>query len=154
MKVELLSIDKIIPYENNPRFNDNAVDAVAESIKEYGFKVPLIVDKYNVIVTGHTRFKACIKLGMSKIPVVRADDLTDEQVTAFRLVDNKVAEFAEWDIEKLEIELDGIVDIDMSRFGFKRFDDVNIDNLFGDEEKEEKKPKTVKCPCCGEQVEI
>lgn len=112
-----MNISRIIPYENNPRINDNAVDAVAASIKEFGFKVPIIIDKDNVIVAGHTRLKAAQKLGLEEVPVIVADDLSEEQVKAFRLADNKVSELADWDFQKLEEELAGI-DIDMSQFNF------------------------------------
>lgn len=110
--------DELTPYENNPRINDGAVDAVAASIKQFGFKVPIVVDSNGVIVTGHTRLKAAKKLGLDSVPVIVADDLTSEQVKAFRLADNKTGELAQWDIDKLDIELDGITDIDMGDFGF------------------------------------
>lgn len=108
----------IKPYEKNPRKNDSAVDAVANSIKEFGFRVPVVIDKDNVIVCGHTRYKAAKKLGLDKVPCVVADDLTEEQIKAYRLADNKVSELSEWDIDLLGEELDGIFDIDMSDFGF------------------------------------
>ena len=108
----------IKPYEKNPRKNDNAVDTVTNSIKEFGFKVPIVIDKDNVIVCGHTRYKASKKLGLEVVPCVIADDLTEEQIKAYRLADNKVSELAEWDIDLLGEELDGIFDIDMSDFGF------------------------------------
>ena len=107
------------PYENNPRKNDDAVKYVAESIKEFGFKVPIVIDKNNVIVAGHTRYKAAKKLKMSEVPCIIADDLTDEQIKAFRLADNKVAEKAEWDFDLLNAELDDIIDLDMELFGFE-----------------------------------
>lgn len=122
-KVTYMDADSLIPYANNPRLNDNAVDAVAASIKEFGFKVPIVVDGENVIINGHTRLKAAHKLGMKQVPVIVADDLTPEQVKAFRLADNKTSELAEWDLDKLDIELEGIPDIDMDAFGF----DVDID---------------------------
>lgn len=106
-------------YDKNPRRNDKAVDAVAESIKKFGFKVPIVIDKDDVIVAGHTRLKASIKLGIEYVPCVVADDLTPEQVRAFRLADNRTAEIASWDDDLLADELkslDGI--IDMSDFGF------------------------------------
>ena len=108
----------LIPYANNPRLNDNAVDAVAASIKEFGFKVPIVVDRENVIINGHTRLKAAHKLGLKQVPCIVADDLTPEQVKAFRLADNKTSELAEWDMDKLDIELGEIPDIDMNAFGF------------------------------------
>lgn len=117
-KVTYMDTDSLIPYANNPRLNDNAVDAVAASIKEFGFKVPIVVDGENVIINGHTRLKAAHKLGLKQVPVIVADDLTPEQVKAFRIADNKTSELADWDLQKLEIELDGIDDIDMSEFGF------------------------------------
>lgn len=116
-------IDEVIPYEKNPRINDNAVPAVMKSIEEFGFKVPIVIDKNGTIVTGHTRLKAAKKLGMKTVPCIVADDLTPEQIKAFRLADNKVAEAAEWDMELLNEELDGIVDIDMSDFNFSDITD-------------------------------
>ena len=109
----------IKPYEKNPRKNDEAVKYVAESIKEFGFKVPIVIDDNNIIVAGHTRWKAAKKLGISECPCIVASDLTDEQIKAFRLADNKVAEKAEWDFDLLAIELDDIVDLDMEVFGFE-----------------------------------
>jgi site-specific DNA-methyltransferase (adenine-specific) len=112
------SITEIKPYEKNPRKNDEAVEYVANSIKQFGFKVPIVIDKNGVIVAGHTRYKAAKELGLEKLPCIIADDLTEEQVKAFRLADNKVGEFAEWDFDLLGEELDGIFDIDMSELGF------------------------------------
>ena len=111
-------IGEIKPYEKNPRKNDNAIDAVASSISQFGFKNPIVIDGNNVIICGHTRYKAAQKLGFDVVPCVVADDLTDEQIKAYRLADNKVSELAEWDIDLLGDELDGIFDIDMSDFGF------------------------------------
>ena len=120
MKIEELRVDDLIPYENNPRNNEEAVDKVALSISSFGFKVPIIVDRDNVIVAGHTRHKAAKKLGLTTVPVIRADDLTDDQIRAFRLADNKVSEFATWDMEKLEQEMRGLKSLDMSLFGFEK----------------------------------
>ena len=114
--VELRSAE-LKEYENNPRLNDKAVEAVAESIKQFGFKVPIIIDRDNVIVAGHTRLKAARFLGMEYVPCIIADDLTEDQVKAFRLADNKTAEFAEWDFSALEKELEEI-EMDMTAFGF------------------------------------
>lgn len=118
MNVQIKRIEELIEYENNPRMNDEAVDYVASSINEFGFKVPIIIDKFNVIVAGHTRVKACKKLGITEVPCVIADDLTDEQIKAFRLADNKTAEYSKWNFEKLEEELMGL-SIDMIQFGFE-----------------------------------
>lgn len=118
MVIENISINKIQPYEHNPRKNDKAVPYVKKSIEEFGFKVPVIIDENNVIVCGHTRYKAAVELKMTDIPCVRADDLTPEQIKAFRLADNKVSEVAEWDFEELAGELEGITELDMEEFGF------------------------------------
>ena len=118
MDIIEMSVDALIPYENNPRINDKAVDKVALSISAFGFKVPIIIDADDVIVAGHTRLKAAKKLGLKTVPCIRADDLTDEQIKAFRLADNKVSEFAEWDEEKLLAELEELENIDMSLYGF------------------------------------
>ena len=112
------SLSDISPYEENPRNNSAAVDAVAASISEFGFKVPLIINADNVIVCGHTRYMAAQKLNMETVPCIQADDLTPEQVTAFRLADNKTAELSEWNPDLLIAELSKIEDIDMSLFGF------------------------------------
>lgn len=118
LKVEYRNVADLNPYANNPRLNDGAVDAVAASIKEFGFKVPIVVDSDGVIVTGHTRVKAAEKLGLELVPVIVASDLSPEQVKAFRLADNKTSELAEWDMGKLDIELGEIENIDMNDFGF------------------------------------
>lgn len=118
MKTREIKITELKPYENNPRHNDAAVDKVSESIKQFGFKVPIVVDKDLVIVCGHTRLKAAEKLGLEKVPCVVADDLTEDQIKAFRLADNKTAEFAEWDVDKLVEELDELTNFDMTAFGF------------------------------------
>ena len=120
-------IDEIIPYANNPRNNESAVDAVAASIAEFEFKQPVVIDKNNVIVAGHTRLLAAKKLKLETVPCVMADDLTEAQVKAYRLADNKVGELASWDFEKLELEMNDL-DMDMTVFGFEAFED--------DEEKE------------------
>lgn len=123
MNIIDININEIKEYENNPRHNENAVEPVANSIKEFGFKVPIILDKNNIIVAGHTRLKAAQLLGMDTVPCLIADDLTEEQIKAFRLADNKVGEIAEWDFAKLEEELMTIENIDMSLFEF----DVDVE---------------------------
>ena len=102
------SVDELIPYINNPRLNDNAVDAVASSIKNFGFKNPIVIDGDNEIINGHTRLKAAKKLGLDEVPTIKVEDLTDNQIKAFRIADNKTSEFADWDIELLNIELESI----------------------------------------------
>lgn len=123
MNILEMNVDDLIPYENNPRKNDAAVEKVALSISAFGFKVPIVIDKDNVIVTGHTRLKAAKKLGLSVVPCIMADDLTGDQIKAFRLADNKVSEFSEWDDEMLMKELESLGDIDMSLYGFEFPDD-------------------------------
>ena len=118
MQISERLVQEIIPYENNPRNNDEAVDKVAESIREFGFQQPIVIDKDGVVIVGHTRLKAAKKLGLETVPVVVAEDLNEEQAKAYRLADNKTNEFAEWDIDALDIELLDIKDIDMGRFGF------------------------------------
>ena len=141
MQIVEKKLKDIKPYEKNPRKNDSAVDAVANSIEEFGFKVPVVIDNDGVIVCGHTRYKAAKKLGIEKVPCVVADDLTDEQIKAYRLADNKVGELAEWDIDLLGEELDGIFDIDMSDFGFDLSEDEEEETeIIEDEIPEEVDP--------------
>ena len=125
-------VSELIPYINNPRNNDDAIDAVASSIKNFGFKVPIVVDSNNEIINGHTRLKAAKKLGLETVPVIVADDLTPEQIKAFRLADNKVGEIATWDENALAVELENL-DFDMNEFGFEIEDlEVNIENRDND----------------------
>lgn len=138
-------IDDLTPYENNPRKNDGAVSKVAASIREFGFKVPIVIDRNNVIVCGHTRYKAAADLGMTSVPCIIADDLTDDQIKAFRLADNKVSEFAEWDFDKLVDELTDISDLDMSEFGFdvSEFSDDENPEIVEDDFDGEAEERTV-----------
>lgn len=117
-KIVMKKINEILPYDNNPRINDEAVDAVANSIKTFGFRNPIIVDKNNVIIAGHTRLLASKKLGLERVPVIVVTDLTDDEIKALRLADNKTAEIAKWDMGKLSVELANI-NMDMLQFGFE-----------------------------------
>ena len=139
-EVKTVGINEVIPYEKNPRRNEKAVEAVANSIKEFGWKNPIIVDRGMVIISGHTRRLAALKLGLKTVPVVIADDMTDEQVRAFRLADNRVASFSTWDEEKLKQEIGEISSIDLSDFGFKQDD---IQDVFREQ------AKVHVCPKCG-----
>lgn len=156
MEVQNLKIDEIKPYENNPRNNDAAVEAVANSIKEFGWQQPIVVDKDMVIIAGHTRYLAAKKLGCDTVPVVVASNLNDEQVRAYRLADNKTGELADWNTKLLDDELQSILDIDMTDFGF----DENIEFAPADEvevkidEPTEIEHKEVTCPHCGEVFKI
>ena len=111
MQIKMIKLGDLKPYENNPRINDDAVEYVKKSIEEFGFKVPMVIDKNNVIVAGHTRYKASKELGLKEVPCIIADDLTDDQVRAFRLADNKVSDYSIWDnvalLKELE-QLDGL----------------------------------------------
>lgn len=151
MEVIDIRIADIIPYENNPRKNEEAIEKVAASIRDFGFKVPIVVDKNNVIVAGHTRLKAAEMLGLETVPVIRADDLNDEQIKAFRLADNKTSEFAEWDFSKLEEELAEISEIDMSEYGFEELEEKTISEEAPEDfqEYDEELETTHKCPKCG-----
>lgn len=126
MEIVNKNINNLKPYEKNPRINDEAVKYVMESIKQFGFKVPIVIDSNDVIVCGHTRYKAAKKLKLDKVPCVIADDLTEEQIKAYRLADNKVAEKAEWDFNLLNDELEDLINFDMELLGFD--DDVLEDN--------------------------
>ena len=140
MKIIEMNIEDLIPYMDNPRINYMAVDAVAKSIREFGFKVPIIVDKNNVIIAGHTRLEASKRLGLEKVPVIIADDLTPEQVKAFRIMDNKSAQYSEWDYEKLLKEIDELAELnyDVDLTGFSQ---VELDDIITKMEKEQEKEK-------------
>ena len=142
IKAVEMKLSDLVPYENNPRKNEKAVEAVKNSIKQFGFKNPIIVDENNVIISGHTRRLAAMELGIETVPVVIAADLTEEQVRAFRLADNRVASFSYWDEAKLKDEIAGISEIDLSDFGFKK---DKIEDIF--REKADKKIHV--CPKCG-----
>lgn len=126
MNIVEMKLSELKPYDNNPRHNDVAVQPVANSIREFGFKVPIVIDKDGIIIAGHTRYRAAKELKLTKVPCIVADDLSDQQVKAFRLADNKVSEFAEWDQDALLEELQGILAVDMSEFGFlDEAEDIN-----------------------------
>lgn len=143
MIIEDIPISAVKPYEKNPRKNDKAVDGVAESIKQFGFKQPIVIDKNGVIVAGHTRYKAAIKLGLDTVPCVRADDLTQKQIKAYRILDNKLNELASWDFETLGEELETF------EFDFEPFDveipTFEIANDFDEEKGEEAPPHLSGC---------
>lgn len=157
LKIEYIDTEKLIPYINNPRINDEAVDVVAASIKEFGFKNPIIIDKENVIIAGHTRLKAAKKLGMEEVPVIRVEDLTENQIKAFRIADNKTVEFAEWDMELLQLELEELEDMftgfsEEEKEIIFNVSDIDIDSFFEDTEETNKKKEEeeeIQCPHCG-----
>lgn len=124
LAIKYLPIDEIKPYENNPRISDDAVEYVANSIKKFGFKVPIVVDAEGVIVAGHTRVRGAKKLGLKSVPCIIADDLTPEQIKAYRIADNSVGEASRWDFDKLDEELAELADFDLEDFGLHMFDNV------------------------------
>ena len=136
LEIKYIELSEIIPYERNPRKNDKAVDVVVKSIKEFGFKNPILLDRNNVIVAGHTRLKAAQKLGLKKVPVIWAEDLTPEQVRAFRIMDNKSHEYAEWDFELLKQEFGDLKNVDYD-LEFTGFEDRELAELFGVERDED-----------------
>lgn len=160
MKIEYKKIGDLKPYARNPRKNDDAVDYVANSIKEFGFIVPVVIDNKNVIVAGHTRYKAAKKLGIEDIPCIIADDLTEKQINAFRLIDNKTQELSSWDYGKLIEELTGLVDdIDMTQFAFAPIGEDKNDGTEATQDLDEGEELDLDdfsdesfnctCPCCG-----
>lgn len=152
-EIVTLALEEIIPYERNPRKNDAAVDDVAESIRQTGYRARIIVDENNVILAGHTRWKALKKLGWKEAEVQRELDMTEEQKRKYRLLDNKVSEKSGWDFTLLEWELEDI-DFKGYDFGFDEDHDIDLDGLFEESEQKEKKKKTVVCPHCGEEFEL
>jgi DNA modification methylase len=132
MNIVMKYVPELQEYDNNPRNNEAAITAVANSIKEFGFKVPIVITSDNVIIAGHTRLKASVLLGLTEVPCIIADDLNDEQIKAFRLADNKTAELATWDLSKLEDELADI-DMDMLQFGFEELEELLPDNAADDD---------------------
>lgn len=136
---------ELVPYENNPRVNDYAVKKVLESIKEFGFRNPILVDADMVIIAGHTRREASILAGLSEVPYIIADDLTPDQVKAYRIADNKLAELATWDEDMLKEELWGLQEVDFP-LEVMGFTEMDLTNLFEEKEEpvKEKKPKEEK----------
>ncbi len=139
-------VSDVRPYGKNPRNNDDAVQAVANSIQEFGFKVPIVIGRNGVIVTGHTRLKAAKLLGLEKVPCIVADDLSAQQIKAFRLADNKVSEKAEWNESLLSAELSDLLGFDMEQFGFE-FEEPDLDLDQEEPEKENERQRTMREYC-------
>lgn len=153
MNILQLPLEEVHPYENNPRKNDNAVDAVAASIRQYGFLVPLVISADHEIITGHTRYKAAGGLGLPTVPCVIADELTDEQIKAFRLVDNKVGELAQWDVDLLPLELADIAQ-DLSVFGFESISEEEFGEEFTLDSGEKKPYQQISLTLHDKQAEL
>lgn len=130
-QVQYQDISQIHPYENNPRNNEAAIEPVAQSIKSFGFRVPILIDQKGTIIAGHTRYEAAKRLGMDKVPCILVDDLTDAQIRAYRIADNKVSEASSWNNDVLRAEMDALkaLDVDLSSTGFN---DVELDGLLRD----------------------
>lgn len=153
MQIVEKKLDEIKPYKNNPRINTQAIDKVAQSIKDYGFKNPIILDKNNEIICGHTRYEAAKQLELKKVPCIVATDLTPKQVREYRLVDNKTSELSWWDFDKLNEEIEKY-NLDVFDYGFKDFnleEDYNEQNIKDSEIDQDKLQEEFKneCPKCG-----
>ena len=124
MNIIMKKLDEIVPYANNPRENDDSAQTIAESIKEFGFLNPIIIDQNGTIICGHARLKAAIQLGLDEVPTITAEGLSDDQIRAFRLADNKTAEIAGWDFDMLLQEFQGLSadDFDLNLTGFNEFE--------------------------------
>lgn len=153
MNIEQWEIDRVKPYENNPRKNEKAIDMVAESLRAFGWRQPIVVDSNGIIIVGHTRWMAAKKIGMTTVPVTIAGDLDDDKVRAYRIADNRTNEIAEWDMSALQKELDEI-SIDMSAFMLDDlFDNKLVDNQAVDEFSETYEV-VVECLCEGDQKKV
>lgn len=160
LQIEYLNVDELTPYENNARkHDDDDVSKIENSIEEFDFNDPIGVwGENNIIVEGHGRLLAAKKAGLTEVPCIRLDHLTEEQRKAYTLAHNKTAENSIWDFDVLADELADITDITMSDFGFESitdggFDESALNDLFADAPEKEKKPKMIKCPHCGETFE-
>jgi len=154
MNVQNININKIKMYKNNPRINENSVEYVAESIDEFGFQQPIVLDKNNVIIVGHTRYLAAKYLNLIEVPCIIAEDLTPQQIKAYRLVDNKTNEFSEWDFELLSKELEELEpNFNMDEFGFDlELQEIAKDKSFKNKEidiNDLTKNFENECPKCG-----
>lgn len=158
MQLNNVDINSIKPSPDNPRIIEHGIDKVAASIRKFGFRNPILVDKDGYIIAGHVRYEAAKKLGMKTVPVILVEDLTENQIALFRIVDNKTAEQSGWNFEELENELAQIHGIDMTEFGFDEmkneldkindfFDDVSTGDT--EEATDGKSVKEICCPCCG-----
>ena len=150
MKIEIADINSIKPYENNPRkLSEKAIEKVAMSLKEYGFRQPIVVDKDRIIVAGHTRFRASKKLGLKQVPVSIIDNLTPEQINAYRIADNRTAEESEWDNELLKMEIKELEDKDF-KLDLLGFNEDQLNNLLFEEKQgltdEDEVPETPEEP--------
>lgn len=157
LKIEYVKLSEIKPYKGNAKTHPKEqVEQIKKSIQELGFNDPIGI-WHNEIVEGHGRYFAAQELGLDTVPVIRLDGLTDEQRRAYTLIHNKLTMNSDFDFDILSAELDDILDIDMSDFGFSEsissFDETALNELFADAPEKEKKPKMIKCPHCGQEFE-
>ena len=160
MQIESVALNKIIPYIRNPRKNENAIEKVASSIKEFGFRQPIVVDSENVIIAGHTRFEAAKRLGLDVVPIHVADGLTEQQAKAYRIADNRVGQEAEWDFDLLKLELEELDNPELT--GFEDFEiseflkEINFDAGTEDDQSrlDQLEPKLINCPHCGKEFDL
>ena len=153
MNIQNLSLTDIRPYARNPRKNDEAVKNVAASIREFGFLVPLVIDANHEIVAGHTRYKAAKSLGLKTVPCVIADELTEDQIRAFRLADNKVSEAAQWDMDLQPLELADVM-MPMADFGFEVISDDDFSENFTLDDGEKKPFQQISITVHDEQAKL
>lgn len=158
MKIKNIDIQALVPYSDNPRVNKDAVDIVKKSLKEFGFQQPIVIDKNNEIVVGHTRFYASLELGFKEVPCLKADNLSEAQVKAYRIMDNKSSEFAQWNFGLLTKELQEIQDEDIGQLINTGYSEAEINNMLGEisaiEIEESDIPRMdetelMECPKCG-----
>lgn len=157
LKVEYMSTDALKPYANNAKIHTaEQIEQIKKSIQEFGMNDPIAIWKNNEIIEGHGRLIACSELGIEQVPVIRLDELTDEQRKAYMLVHNQLTMNTGFDNGVLDIELEGIHEIDMSEYGFDdyEFDEDSLSDLFTDAEEKDKEPKKIQCPHCGEWFEV
>lgn len=155
LNIEYVKPSELVPYENNAKLHPaEQIEQIKESIRDFGFNDPIAVWKDNKVIEGHGRLIASIELGLDEVPIIRLDNLTDDERKAYTLVHNKLTMNSGFDFATLDLELEDI-DIDMSKFGFDtELEGFNADDFFEDAEPKEKEPKTVTCPNCGEEIEI
>jgi ParB-like chromosome segregation protein Spo0J len=163
LKFETWPIERLIEYARNPRKNDHAVDKIAGAIKEFGFRIPVVAKSDGLVVDGHLRLKAAKKLGLTEVPVILADDMTDTQIKAFRISVNRMADFAEWDNEMLALELGEIgdlgFDLDLTGFKAEEIQALQVPDFEPGTEEDQGKldqldPKWIACPHCGKEFDV
>jgi len=151
LKIEYLDIDTIKPYKKNPRNNDKAIDYIKKSIEEFGFKNPILLDKNNVIIAGHTRYEASKKIGLKQVPCIIVNNLNEEQIKAFRIVDNKSSEIATWNNEKMIEEIKSIDVNQLEKFDIEQIDfDFSREKLI--EPQDEEEIICYECPNCHKLI--